>query len=145
MNRFIESLMNFITSLNRLENEHLNNVGHYRAVKTVPLPFRENDSDFWGQIFIQVKKSNRGGNQQEAESLWATERESSLKLVRSLPIHLILNWSLNSHQMQCKMCISNDISPVNWLSKLWFPILYQHKEKKLLISFLLFIINFSLV
>ncbi|KAG4910993.1 hypothetical protein JHK87_057109 [Glycine soja] len=29
----------------RLENEHLNNVGHYRAVKTVPLPFREVDSD----------------------------------------------------------------------------------------------------
>ncbi|XP_019461907.1 PREDICTED: phosphate transporter PHO1 [Lupinus angustifolius] len=28
----------------RLENEHLNNVGRYRAVKTVPLPFRE-DSD----------------------------------------------------------------------------------------------------
>ncbi|KAG5078307.1 hypothetical protein JHK82_057002 [Glycine max] len=28
-----------------LENEHLNNVGHYRAVKTVPLPFREVDSD----------------------------------------------------------------------------------------------------
>ncbi|KAE9617625.1 hypothetical protein Lal_00043281 [Lupinus albus] len=29
----------------RLENEHLNNVGHFRAVKTVPLPFRETDSD----------------------------------------------------------------------------------------------------
>lgn len=29
----------------RLENEHLNNVGHYRAVKTVPLPFRDADSD----------------------------------------------------------------------------------------------------
>ncbi|PIA36307.1 hypothetical protein AQUCO_03400302v1 [Aquilegia coerulea] len=29
----------------RLENEHLNNVGKYRAVKTVPLPFREMDSD----------------------------------------------------------------------------------------------------
>ncbi|CAJ1967084.1 unnamed protein product [Sphenostylis stenocarpa] len=29
----------------RLENEHLNNVGHYRAVKAVPLPFREIDSD----------------------------------------------------------------------------------------------------
>ncbi|KAM1087224.1 hypothetical protein ACFX2I_012683 [Malus domestica] len=29
----------------RLENEHLNNVGKYRAVKTVPLPFRETDSD----------------------------------------------------------------------------------------------------
>ncbi|KAK7393706.1 hypothetical protein VNO78_22270 [Psophocarpus tetragonolobus] len=25
----------------RLENEHLNNVGHFRAVKAVPLPFRE--------------------------------------------------------------------------------------------------------
>ncbi|KAK7268837.1 hypothetical protein RIF29_21546 [Crotalaria pallida] len=30
----------------RLENEHLNNVGRYRAVKTVPLPFRETDSDW---------------------------------------------------------------------------------------------------
>lgn len=29
----------------RLENEHLNNVGKFRAVKTVPLPFREVDSD----------------------------------------------------------------------------------------------------
>ncbi|KAJ8434847.1 hypothetical protein Cgig2_022126 [Carnegiea gigantea] len=29
----------------RLENEHLNNVGKFRAVKTVPLPFREIDSD----------------------------------------------------------------------------------------------------
>ncbi|XP_073287979.1 phosphate transporter PHO1-like [Primulina huaijiensis] len=29
----------------RLENEHLNNVGNFRAVKTVPLPFRETDSD----------------------------------------------------------------------------------------------------
>jgi len=27
----------------RLENEHLNNVGKYRAVKTVPLPFKEFD------------------------------------------------------------------------------------------------------
>ncbi|GAV61488.1 SPX domain-containing protein/EXS domain-containing protein [Cephalotus follicularis] len=27
----------------RLENEHLNNVGHFRAVKTVPLPFRDSD------------------------------------------------------------------------------------------------------
>lgn len=29
----------------RLENEHLNNVGKFRAVKTVPLPFKEMDSD----------------------------------------------------------------------------------------------------
>ncbi|KAF8014362.1 hypothetical protein BT93_H0256 [Corymbia citriodora subsp. variegata] len=29
----------------RLENEHLNNVGNFRAVKAVPLPFREMDSD----------------------------------------------------------------------------------------------------
>jgi hypothetical protein len=29
----------------RLENEHLNNVGKFRAVKTVPLPFRGTDSD----------------------------------------------------------------------------------------------------
>ncbi|KAF8392157.1 hypothetical protein HHK36_022499 [Tetracentron sinense] len=29
----------------RLEKEHLNNVGKFKAVKTVPLPFREMDSD----------------------------------------------------------------------------------------------------
>ncbi|KAF9606907.1 hypothetical protein IFM89_029506 [Coptis chinensis] len=29
----------------RVENEHLNNVGKYRAVKTVPLPFSEMDTD----------------------------------------------------------------------------------------------------
>ncbi|KAK1395401.1 EXS domain-containing protein [Heracleum sosnowskyi] len=29
----------------RLENEHLNNSGNYRAVKEVPLPFRECDSE----------------------------------------------------------------------------------------------------
>ncbi|GKD83650.1 phosphate transporter PHO1, partial [Tanacetum coccineum] len=29
----------------RLENEHLNNVGKYRAVKTTPLPFYETDSN----------------------------------------------------------------------------------------------------
>ncbi|KAJ0966511.1 hypothetical protein J5N97_023428 [Dioscorea zingiberensis] len=29
----------------RLENEHLNNVGKFRAVKTVPLPFRDIESD----------------------------------------------------------------------------------------------------
>ncbi|KAJ9700746.1 hypothetical protein PVL29_006188 [Vitis rotundifolia] len=29
----------------RLENEHLNNAGKFRAVNTVPLPFRETDSD----------------------------------------------------------------------------------------------------
>ncbi|CAM6035388.1 unnamed protein product [Sphagnum compactum] len=28
----------------RLENEHLNNVGHYRAIKTVPLPFEDASS-----------------------------------------------------------------------------------------------------
>ena len=27
--------------VHRLENEHLNNVGKYRAVKTIPLPFRD--------------------------------------------------------------------------------------------------------
>jgi len=29
----------------RLENEHLNNAGHYRAIKPVPLPFHEVDDD----------------------------------------------------------------------------------------------------
>eukprot|EP01018_Ginkgo_biloba_P038197 Gb_22128 [translate_table: standard] len=31
--------------LGRLENEHLNNVGKYRAFKSVPLPFHHADSD----------------------------------------------------------------------------------------------------
>lgn len=41
-------LLVFITNKilrHRIENEHLNNVGKFRAVKTVPLPFRETDSD----------------------------------------------------------------------------------------------------
>lgn len=29
----------------RLENEHLNNVGKYRAFKSVPLPFKYNEDD----------------------------------------------------------------------------------------------------
>lgn len=33
---------NFVFSL-RLENEHLNNVGKYRAFKSVPLPFSYTD------------------------------------------------------------------------------------------------------
>lgn len=31
----------------RLENEHLNNAGKFRAVKQVPLPFHEVDEDEW--------------------------------------------------------------------------------------------------
>ena len=34
----------------RLENEHLNNAGHFRAVKTVPLPFHEVDEEDWCQL-----------------------------------------------------------------------------------------------
>lgn len=37
--------MNLSFGNNRVENEHLNNVGQFRAVKTVPLPFRDMDSD----------------------------------------------------------------------------------------------------
>jgi xenotropic and polytropic retrovirus receptor 1 len=29
----------------RLENEHLNNVGKFRTMKAIPLPFREMESD----------------------------------------------------------------------------------------------------
>lgn len=29
----------------RVENEHLNNVGKFRAVKAVPLPFRDDSDD----------------------------------------------------------------------------------------------------
>lgn len=32
-------------SVNRLENEHLNNAGKFRAVKPVPLPFHEVDDE----------------------------------------------------------------------------------------------------
>ena len=28
-----------------MENEHVNNVGKFRAVKTVPLPFRDNEGE----------------------------------------------------------------------------------------------------
>ena len=40
---------------NRVENEHLNNVGKFRAVKTVPLPFRETDSDGWVCLLLLVQ------------------------------------------------------------------------------------------
>lgn len=36
---------NYTALYNRLENEHLSNVGKFRAVKAVPLPFREMDFD----------------------------------------------------------------------------------------------------
>ncbi|KAL2613442.1 hypothetical protein R1flu_025134 [Riccia fluitans] len=43
----------------RLENEHLNNVGHYRAVKTVPLPFdhKERCSEAYGSRKSSLPKS----------------------------------------------------------------------------------------
>ncbi|CAM6021946.1 unnamed protein product [Sphagnum balticum] len=37
----LEVIRRGLWNFHRLENEHLNNVGHYRAVKTVPLPFKE--------------------------------------------------------------------------------------------------------
>jgi hypothetical protein len=37
--------MNLSFGIYRVENEHLNNVGQFRAVKTVPLPFLDRDSD----------------------------------------------------------------------------------------------------
>jgi hypothetical protein len=37
--------MNICFELNRLENEHLNNVGKYRAFKSVPLPFNYHEDD----------------------------------------------------------------------------------------------------
>jgi len=40
-----------------LENEHLNNVGNYRAVKEVPLPFGEIDSDGWTLSWTHVQMS----------------------------------------------------------------------------------------
>ncbi|PRQ36681.1 hypothetical protein RchiOBHm_Chr4g0394311 [Rosa chinensis] len=43
---WVETVMGFHNiSYVELENEHLNNVGKFRAVKTVPLPFRDADSD----------------------------------------------------------------------------------------------------
>lgn len=38
--------------LNRLENEHLNNAGKFRALKIVPLPFHEVDDQDWVQNYI---------------------------------------------------------------------------------------------
>lgn len=37
--------LQFGYNLIRLENEHLNNVGKYRAFKSVPLPFNYYDDD----------------------------------------------------------------------------------------------------
>lgn len=34
-----------LCSFHRLENEHLNNAGKFRAVKAVPLPFRDMNSE----------------------------------------------------------------------------------------------------
>ncbi|KAK7825610.1 phosphate transporter pho1 like protein 3 [Quercus suber] len=38
--------LNFYAQLLRLENEHLNNVGKYRAFKTVPLPFNYDEDEY---------------------------------------------------------------------------------------------------
>lgn len=35
----------FLNVISRLENEHLNNVGKYRAFKSVPLPFNYNEDE----------------------------------------------------------------------------------------------------
>lgn len=35
----------YVHHFTRLENEHLNNVGKYRAFKSVPLPFSYSDED----------------------------------------------------------------------------------------------------
>jgi hypothetical protein len=37
--------LNVCFEWNRMENEHLNNVGKYRAFKSVPLPFNYHDDD----------------------------------------------------------------------------------------------------
>ncbi|KAI8340182.1 SPX domain-containing protein [Chlamydoabsidia padenii] len=36
---FLEAIRRIIWNFYRLENEHLNNCGHYRAIKEIPLPF----------------------------------------------------------------------------------------------------------
>ncbi|KAK4797643.1 hypothetical protein SAY86_029969 [Trapa natans] len=41
----LEIIRRGIWNFFRLENEHLNNVGHYRAFKSVPLPFHHDDED----------------------------------------------------------------------------------------------------
>lgn len=41
----LEIIRRGIWSFFRLENEHLNNVGKYRAFKSVPLPFYYDDDD----------------------------------------------------------------------------------------------------
>lgn len=42
---FLEILRRGMWNFFRLENEHLNNVGKYRAFKSVPLPFQYQDDD----------------------------------------------------------------------------------------------------
>lgn len=41
----LEIIRRGIWNFFRLENEHLNNVGKFRAVKSVPLPFSHEDRD----------------------------------------------------------------------------------------------------
>ncbi|MCL7051495.1 hypothetical protein MKW94_023946 [Papaver nudicaule] len=41
----LEIIRRGIWNFFRLENEHLNNVGNYRAFKSVPLPFNYNEDD----------------------------------------------------------------------------------------------------
>lgn len=41
----LEIIRRGIWNFFRLENEHLNNVGKFRAVKSVPLPFSYEDED----------------------------------------------------------------------------------------------------
>jgi len=42
---YTDTCVDKIQNICRLENEHLNNAGKFRAVKTVPLPFREVDEE----------------------------------------------------------------------------------------------------
>ncbi|OMO71881.1 hypothetical protein COLO4_27988 [Corchorus olitorius] len=41
----LEIIRRGIWNFFRIENEHLNNVGKYRAFKSVPLPFNYDDED----------------------------------------------------------------------------------------------------
>lgn len=108
----IESLKSFITFLNRLENEHLNNVGHYRAVKTVPLPFRETDSDYWDHFphTCKVVPKEEAAKNRKGVISWTCENTHQLfhtQLKREYPVigmqKLHLKW-----QLSCKLTLNLD-------------------------------------
>lgn len=82
----------------RLENEHLNNAGKFRAVKTVPLPFHEVDQDWSAgdQQASDITRQMNGGKGLEVSSScnWqflASEKHNVIPLM-SESTHTCIWW-----------------------------------------------------